>query len=41
MAWAYSKEIIEEVDGNLAPLDNALRHMIATALTRFCIHYSL
>lgn len=41
MTWAYSKGIIEEVDGNLAPLDNALRHMIATALTRFCIHYSM
>ena len=41
MTWAYSKGIIEEVDGNLAPLDNALRHMIATALTQFCIHYSM
>lgn len=41
MTWAYSKGIIEEADGNLAPLDNALRHMIATALTRFCIHYSM
>ena len=41
MKWAYSKEIIEELDGKLAPVDNAIRHMIATALTRFCVNYSM
>ena len=41
MKWAYSNDIIEEVDGRLAPIDNALRHMIATALTRFCVGYSM
>lgn len=41
MKWAYSKEIIEEVNGKLTPLDNAVRHMIATALTRFCVNYSM
>ena len=35
------KEIIEELDGKLAPVDNAARHMIATALTRFCVNYSM
>ena len=39
--WAYSKGIIEEVEGMLAPVDKALRHMIATALTRFCVSYSM
>ena len=41
MTWAYSKGIIEEVEGMLAPVDKALRHMIATALTRFCVSYSM
>lgn len=41
MTWAYSKEIVEEIDGKLAPVDNAARHMIATALTRFCVNYSM
>ena len=41
MKWAYSKEIVEEIDGKLAPVDNAARHMIATALTRFCVNYSM
>ena len=41
MTWAYSKEIVEELDGMLAPVDNAARHMIATALTRFCVNYSM
>ena len=41
MTWAYSKGIIEEIDGMLAPVDKALRHMIATALTRFCVSYSM
>ena len=41
MTWAYSKGIIEEIDGILAPVDKALRHMIATALTRFCVSYSM
>ena len=41
MTWAYSKEIVEEIDGKLAPVDNAIRHMIATALTRFCVNYSM
>lgn len=41
MTWAYSKGIIEEVEGVLAPVDKALRHMIATALTRFCVSYSM
>ena len=41
MKWAYSKDIIEELDGKLAPVDNAIRHMIATALTRFCVNYSM
>ena len=35
------KGIIEEVEGMLAPVDKALRHMIATALTRFCVSYSM
>ena len=41
MTWAYSKGIIEEVEGMLAPVDKALRHMIATALTWFCVSYSM
>ena len=41
MTWAYSKGIIEEVEGMLAPVDKALRHMIATALTRFCVSCSM
>ena len=41
MTWAYSKGIVEEVEGMLAPVDKALRHMIATALTRFCVSYSM
>ena len=41
MTWAYSKGIIEEVEGMLAPVDKALRNMIATALTRFCVSYSM
>lgn len=41
MTWAYSKGIIEEVEGMLAPVDKSLRHMIATALTRFCVSYSM
>ena len=41
ITWAYSKGIIEEVEGMLAPVDKALRHMIATALTRFCVSYSM
>lgn len=41
MTWAYSKGIIEEVEGMLSPVDKALRHMIATALTRFCVSCSM
>ena len=41
MKWAFSKGIIEEIDGMLNPLDYAKRHMIATALTRFCVNYSM
>ena len=41
MKWAYSKEIIEEANGKLTPLDNAARHMIATALMQFCESYSM
>ncbi len=41
MTWAYSKGIIEEIEGMLAPVDKALRHMIATALTRFCVSCSM
>ena len=41
MTWAYSKEIVEELDGKLAPVDYAARHMIATALMQFCVNYSM
>ena len=41
MKWSFSKGIIEEIDGKLAPVDNAKRHMIATALMQFCVDYSI
>ena len=41
MKWAFSKGIIEEIDGMLNPLDYAKRHMIATALMQFCVSYSM
>ena len=42
MKWAVSLGVVEEVSkGTLVPTEDAARHMIATALMRVCVEYSI